>query len=585
MRGLSRRGFLAACGGALVGTALPHGALGGTTLPGGTVHRRPGALTQSRPQRDWVLDVQWLEHLIDGHPVRLRTYGGTVPGPLLQAWPGESVRILVRNHLTTYDSSAWDGNHNVPHHLNTTNLHLHGLEIVPHLFDPVGTPERGAPMIAIEPGQERAYLFELPDDQPPGFFWYHPHHHGSTAVQVLSGMAGGFVVRGAIDEVPEIAAAREVLLVLQDIGLFPSDDEPGRWEYNPKQNAIWNTFDGKVYLGTDKQTPTDLKGGFSTGDYAVRYYLVNGQPYFRERNNPTTQGQPMPHAEQLPWPRYSLRPGEVVRFRMLNGNSDNLMPIVVEGHDLHLIALDGVNFPELRTRPAPAKALGGEPQLLLAPANRAEFLIKAGDPGRYRIVQQQQTQQFLFSDEKIIAELVVEGAAREMELPAALPPPTRHYPLIRDDEIGTRREVMFSASFRNPQNPIVGMDALASMRVLPSPDPAQGNLYREDVVEDACVVRRGDAEEWVLRVPDSAHGGNEGHPFHVHVNSFEVISIGGVAQEPGLIQDTVWVRQDSDVVIRMRFREWTGKSVFHCHILPHEDTGMMKNFLIEGERP
>ena len=64
------------------------------------------------------------------------------------------------------------------------------------------------------------------------------------------------------------------------------------------------------------------------------------------------------------------------------------------------------------------------------------------------------------------------------------------------------------------------------------------------------------------------------------MNHFEVISIGGVTQPPGTIQDTVWVPVGKPVVIRMRFRQFTGKSVFHCHILPHEDTGMMQNFII-----
>jgi hypothetical protein len=77
-------------------------------------------------------------------------------------------------------------------------------------------------------------------------------------------------------------------------------------------------------------------------------------------------------------------------------------------------------------------------------------------------------------------------------------------------------------------------------------------------------------------------GGIEGHPFHIHVNPFEVISINGLAQPPGTIQDTVWVPPEGVVVVRMRFKEWTGKSVFHCHILPHEDVGMMQNFLILG---
>jgi suppressor of ftsI len=52
-----------------------------------------------------------------------------------------------------------------------------------------------------------------------------------------------------------------------------------------------------------------------------------------------------------------------------------------------------------------------------------------------------------------------------------------------------------------------------------------------------------------------------------------------------LIQDTIWIPQNTEAVIWMRFKEWSGKSVFHCHILPHEDTGMMQNFLILDKRP
>jgi hypothetical protein len=49
--------------------------------------------------------------------------------------------------------------------------------------------------------------------------------------------------------------------------------------------------------------------------------------------------------------------------------------------------------------------------------------------------------------------------------------------------------------------------------------------------------------------------------------------------------DTIWVAQETASVIRMRFKEWTGKSVFHCHILPYEDTGMMQNFFILPKPP
>jgi len=53
---------------------------------------------------------------------------------------------------TPYETTAWNHDHNVPHALNTTNLHLHGMDVISHLFDPVGTSDPKASMIAFEPG-------------------------------------------------------------------------------------------------------------------------------------------------------------------------------------------------------------------------------------------------------------------------------------------------------------------------------------------------------------------------------------------------------------------------------------------------
>ena len=149
--------------------------------------------------------------------------------------PGAKLSFHIDNQLPPYDSSAWQSltglsptvMKNIPHHLNTTNLHVHGLEVIPHLFEPVGTSEPSAHMIAIEPGAQKDYTFELPDNHPTGLYWYHPHHHGSTSVQVANGMAGVIIVEGAIDEVPEIAAAEEYVLAVQDVGLFESSSQPG----------------------------------------------------------------------------------------------------------------------------------------------------------------------------------------------------------------------------------------------------------------------------------------------------------------------------------------------------------------------
>ena len=76
----------------------------------------------------------------------------------------------------------------------------------------------------------------------------------------------------------------------------------------------------------------------------------------------------------------------------------------------------------------------------------------------------------------------------------------------------------------------------------------------------------------------------EGHPFHLHTNSFEVHSITGasgtVNYSPPIICDTIWVPANGNVVMRVRYKQWRGKDVFHCHKLVHEDQGMMANTLL-----
>jgi suppressor of ftsI len=116
---------------------------------------------------------------------------------------------------------------NHPHAFNTTNLDVHGIQTIPHLFAALGTSNPAALMIGIEPGESYIHTFSIPGDHPSGLFWYHPHHHGSTDVQVSGGMAGLIVVRGPIDAVPEIAPVRELLMAIQTIQVNPSTARPG----------------------------------------------------------------------------------------------------------------------------------------------------------------------------------------------------------------------------------------------------------------------------------------------------------------------------------------------------------------------
>ena len=89
----------------------------------------------------------------------------------------------------------------LPHHFNTTNFHAHGLHVDPGaLADNI--------FRSMEPGQSYDIEIAIPANHPSGTFWYHPHHHGSADVQMVSGMAGALIVEGDFTDVPEIAGAR-----------------------------------------------------------------------------------------------------------------------------------------------------------------------------------------------------------------------------------------------------------------------------------------------------------------------------------------------------------------------------------------
>jgi FtsP/CotA-like multicopper oxidase with cupredoxin domain len=83
-------------------------------------------------------------------------------------------------------------------------------------------------------------------------------------------------------------------------------------------------------------------------------------------------------------------------------------------------------------------------------------------------------------------------------------------------------------------------------------------------------VKLGALEEWIVRNTSSHF-----HPFHIHVNDFQVVAFNGEPVAARGWQDTVVLPPNSETVMRMRFDDFDGKFVYHCHILSHEDFGMM----------
>jgi L-ascorbate oxidase len=136
--------------------------------------------------------------------VLLRSYHGSsidpnTPflAPTITMRPGQTVRISLANNLfETKDGKRLpaekctmpEGGVNVPHCFNETNLHAHGLWV-----SPSGNSDNV--LISINPGVTFEYEYNVPSDHAAGTFWYHPHKHGSTALQVSSGMDGALIIK------------------------------------------------------------------------------------------------------------------------------------------------------------------------------------------------------------------------------------------------------------------------------------------------------------------------------------------------------------------------------------------------------
>ncbi len=163
------------------------------------------------------------------------TYNGTVPGPTLRLRPGDRLQVELVNRLS-----------------DPTNLHTHGLHV-----SPKGNADNTLD-VHVQPGESFRYDIQLPDDHPPGPFWYHPHEHHLTADQIWSGLYGGIVVE---DAGPQVPVTQDRVLVVSDVTL----DDAG----HPVHVAEWERKkgrEGQLVLVNGQLTPTlEARPGSGSG--------------------------------------------------------------------------------------------------------------------------------------------------------------------------------------------------------------------------------------------------------------------------------------------------------------------------------
>ena len=192
---------------------------------------QPPLLEASHGLLDVTLTVSYLHTKLSGQSphdqfsVRLRAYGyndkgPSVFGPTLVINGGDQLRIKLINQLP-FNPPVAPNDPLLFMKPNTTNLHMHGLHVYPGVYQESKPVEYGDYVVdsntggVVPQGDSRQYVYNIPTNHPAGPFYYHPQFHGSSATQVASLMQGAILIRGPVDELPEMAQAKELIFLFQ----------------------------------------------------------------------------------------------------------------------------------------------------------------------------------------------------------------------------------------------------------------------------------------------------------------------------------------------------------------------------------
>ncbi|MET1077198.1 MAG: multicopper oxidase domain-containing protein [Pseudomonas sp.] len=577
--------------------------------------------------------------------VHLRSYQGTgidpqAPyiAPMIETFPGQTVRVTLHNQLPKDATCLMGsgGSANLPHCFNGTNLHSHGLWI-----NPAGNSDNV--LVSINPGVDFQYEYNIPPDHPAGTFWYHPHKHGSTAIQVSSGMAGALIVRGTRTPTPEGTGDLDTLLkpianqpfpervlVFQQIQ-YACRDAQGKVKTNP---------DGTYRCDPDDQGTIDDYDQFGPGSWPAsgRYTSINGRVIGDQLN--AFEGARAGVIERWRMVHAGIRDSVALQLRKRAPGAPPLANLKAGDHASYISQhCTGEPLPLFRVAGdglTTAAAVQTD-MLVFQPGYRWDALTLFPEAGDYCLIdaaasagasvnQAPPSPQLLgmipvadgqpvapVADGQPVAPVDIPKVVSEQLLAAAqanMPEPVKAkvlaelkdglklssfiaHPDVTDDQVTGTQELTFN------------IDTSQSSEVFFQVD---GNPYDANRIDRTLIL--GAVDEWTLKSTRASH------PYHIHVNPFQVVKIiapdgktdvsapgavdnfekdkqGNPIIDPqyaglkGVWKDTLFVKNIGggvagvyQVVIRTRYERYIGDFVLHCHILDHEDQGMMQNVRI-----
>lgn len=409
-------------------------------------------------------------------------------------------------------------------------IHWHGLHISPEMD--------GHPMYAIDNGEEFIYEFEV--NNRPGTYWFHPHPDKITRPQVYQGLAGIFIVEKNENNLP--GGKYDLPLIIQD--------------------RIFDENNQLVYM---QNNPMSQMQGF-LGDRIV----VNGNP---ENNIHITKS--------------------TYRFRVLNGSNSRIYKLAwSDGSDIVVIGTDGGLLPQPERKS----------YLMLAPGERAEI---------WKDFSEKNTNDEIYLQSLSFNDGISMGMGGGMGggmmggrmMSGSGPANGTGFDIctfIVTSETGEKKPL--PDSFEN-------IDPISESEAVNASSPRQFRFFNQRMqwvingetfgmteVADWEKVKLNTTEIWEFINGD---GGGMGmmqdmmrmpHPVHLHGLQFQIIDrdVSGMSADSwntvkdGFIdegwQDTFLLMPGMKVKIALRFEDFTGIYVYHCHNLEHEDMGMMRNY-------
>lgn len=495
----------------------------------------------------YELNMEPAKVTIDGKNYCLRTYNGMFPSPTIEveapSGTKRSFSVDLQNRFKSHDwkEVSVKGELTATYDFNETNLHTHGLHVRPETTAD-GNFQSDNVLLSIKPGDPTVhYRFDIDEarEHEAGTYWYHPHIHGSTAIQVANGMAGALIIRGKVDQIPSIRDAEERIFVL---GQLPYDDAAVK------------------ELGDAECTESRLSIDDFTAVAKASNTLINGLLH------PTLTT----HKKQVERWRF-IHAGvfdEItvgLRKAGSNGSCDKADTVNIP---MQQIAADGFTFMQKEAVEF----------VTLQPGNRADLMVQApGEEGTYCVLNLGSPEKLLSEQPdtpKLLACLKVDALEEEGQMPsdeelkaaATAPLP------CGSAETNEARKMIF-AQQTNDNGELC--EGIANGKPL-------FNINCKAFSHEASSATKltlNKTEDWSL----SSQNGD--HPFHIHVNSFTVCkgsTINGQVIPNDRWMDTLFIRQTDtadknlSIRIRMAYEDYTGRFVMHCHRLNHEDLGMMQ---------